>query len=186
MPSSPPGARGSASSSRPATAGARIALRSWTNPPRFIAAMQLGVTASEPGHRCYRRAGVRAGSSTRARGVSRSPRLPARHLPPRRHRRARAEGVALGHAERSRWPSPCRSGVLLGLQAADLGAPTLVRPLPAAAGPRAPGRGGRRRPLRGGAEDAPLPLDRARASWRRTSRRCSTRSSTSPTRRSPT
>ena len=166
---------------------ARDVLRITSDPPRFIAAMQLGVTLTTPGHRRPRRARARPDVRPLDGVVPRDrPRVPDPHVRPRGDRRARAEGHRArplgGHRARGRSAG---ARVLHDLLAARLGAPALHRVRAHDVRPRAAGRRGRR-DVRGRAEDAALPRRPSTARSSRRSRRCSTRSSTSPTRRPPT
>ena len=145
--------------------GARARPCSITRRP---AALHRGDAARRHGsrswHRRPRRAACSRTSSTRARGGRRvHPRAPHHHVPPRRHRRARAEGArarALASGSRSPSSPPVRASSSLSkpliwvLQRVD-------RPRPRAARPRAARRRGGV-PLRGRAADARLALDRAR------------------------
>ena len=166
---------------------ARAVLRITADPPRFIAAMQLGVTITSLaigalGEPLFAHL-FEPWLATVARG---DPRAAHHHLPARRDRRARAEG------DRARPPGAdgaralgAGARLLHRLRAARLAAPALDRVRARPARPEAARRRARGA-LGGRAADAPLELGRAGRDRASASRRCSTRSSTSPTRRSPT
>ena len=141
---------------------ARAVLKITADPPRFISAMQLGVTISSLAIGALGEQ-VLAQQVRRRDGVvpRRDPRAPDRHLPARRDRRARPE--------RDR-PRPSRADrarrfdagalVLRRLAAADLAAPVVDDADPAHLRPRAARRGARG-PFGGRAAHAALELGRA-------------------------
>ncbi len=142
---------------------ARSVVKITSDPPHFIAAMQLGVTLTSLaigalGERVLAELLRRVARDD----PRRAPRVPDHHLPPRRRRRARPQGhrAQLLGAHRARRVR-ARAPVLLRVQAADLGAPAVERARAARDRHRPDVHGGRGA-LGGGAEDAARGLDGAR------------------------
>ena len=124
--------------------------------------MQLGVTLTSLaigalGEHALTKV-VRPGARHRARG---HPRVPHPHVPPRRDRRARAEGGRARYSERTALAVSTPVRIFFVVCAADLAAPALDGVAAAGVRPAGAGRRGSRA-LGGRAEDARQRVDRAR------------------------